>query len=101
DLLPELTKLTDKRANQEGGRPPQETSSFDNTVAFVPAAALDKMGRYKEAWEQFVPANRAMFAKLQSDFRDSLERERTILSLLRSNPIKTATIEGQQPISLF
>jgi hypothetical protein len=100
DLLSELSRLTDKRAKQEALRTPQETS-FDSTIAFVRATALDKMGRYKDAWEQFVPANRAMFAKLQSDFRDSLQRERTILSLLRSNPIKAAASDGQQPISLF
>jgi tetratricopeptide (TPR) repeat protein len=100
DLLSELSKLTDRRAKHEGPSAPQETA-FDSTIAFLRASALDKVERHKDAWDQFVPANRVMFDKLQSDLRDSLQRERAVLSLLRSNPIKAAPNDGQQPISLF
>jgi Flp pilus assembly protein TadD len=91
DLLSELDRL----------KPTQLDASLDNSPAFVRAAALDKTGRYKDAWEQVVPANRIMFAKLADSFRNVGERQRTILSLLRTyRPVQTPA-DHSQPVSLF
>ena len=56
-------------------------------VAFVRAAAFDKAGRYKEAWEQAVPANQKKFLPLNQEVRDMFERQRTVLALLRSSRV--------------
>lgn len=73
----------------------------ENGRAFVRATALDASGRHKEAWDQVVSANRAMFATLADNFRNRRERDRTVLSLLRTNRPVPAAGEGQRPISLF
>jgi tetratricopeptide (TPR) repeat protein len=100
DLQSEMDKLLENHSKAETAAPPQK-SITENTVAFVRAAAFDKEGRYKEAWDQIVPANRTMFATLQDDFRDSLERERVTLSLLRNNSVKPSVSQNEYPISLF
>jgi Flp pilus assembly protein TadD len=91
DLLSELDQLerTQLDANE------------NLLVSFVRAVALDKSGRYKEAWDQVVPANQAMFAKLADDLRDTRERQRTTLSSLRTNRPIPAPSDGQRPLSLF
>jgi tetratricopeptide (TPR) repeat protein len=89
DLLSELDRLD----------PEQRTD--ENACAFVRAAALDKARRYKDAWEQLVPANRTMFAKLADNYRDIVHRQRTMLALLQGNRLALAAPDGRLPISLF
>jgi tetratricopeptide (TPR) repeat protein len=94
DLLAELDKLSAAGAGRND-------PISDNAPAFIRATALDKAGRYKEAWNQLGPANQSMFATMQEDLRDSLERQRAVLTRLRANPIKPAAHDSQSPISLF
>src|SRR5262249_12696884 len=68
---------------------------------FIRAAALDKARRYQDAWEQLVPANRTMFAKLADNYRDIVLRQRTMLALLQGNRPAPAAPDRRQPISLF
>jgi tetratricopeptide (TPR) repeat protein len=90
DLLSELDRLD-----------PRQERDFDISSAFVRAAALDKAGRHKDAWEQVVPANRVMFSRLTSNYRDIAERQRTMVSLLRASRPRPAAPDSRQPISLF
>ncbi len=90
DLLSELDRLD-----------PRQERDFDISSAFVRAAALDKAGRYKDAWAQVVPANRVMFTRLADNYRNITERQRTIISLLRSSRPRPAAPDPRQPISLF
>jgi tetratricopeptide (TPR) repeat protein len=89
DLLSELDRLDTQEWTDE------------TACAFVRAAALDNAGRYQDAWDQLVPANRTMFAKLADNYRDIVQRQRTMLALLQANRLAPATPERQQPISLF
>ena len=79
----------------------QQDASFATDSAFVRAVALDRSGRYKEAWEQAVPANRAMSAKMADSLRDTRQRQRTILSVLQANRPIPAPPDDQRPLSLF
>ena len=89
DLLAEVEKYEQVREDAE-----------EIQVAFVRAAALDKAGRYKEAWEQAVPANQKKFLGMNEEVRDMFERQRTVLALLRSNRVQPLR-DDKQPISLF
>src|SRR5260370_19326522 len=94
DLLSELDKLV--------GEQSEDKAKFENTAAFVRAAALDKAGHHAEAWEHVVPANRTVFLTMQEELNDSSEIQRTILATLRPNPIKALhSRDGREPISLF
>jgi tetratricopeptide (TPR) repeat protein len=84
--------------------PNQKPAEFENLSAFVRAAALDKAGRYAEAWEKLGPANRTVSLAMQEDLRVRREREQTALASLRATPIKVhpdGTGDGQHAISLF
>jgi tetratricopeptide (TPR) repeat protein len=94
DVLSELDKLV-----REHG---QATVDFETTAAFVRVAALDKAGRYPEAWNHALTANRAIFSSVGGDLRRARERENTTLGSLRANPIRTTeSVNGKYPISLF
>ena len=90
DVLAEMDKLV--------GDPNQDMA------AFVRAAALDKAGRHAEAWEQLVPANRALFVQMQDELNERRQSEQSSLARLRAASI---TIRGDgrraggHPISLF
>ncbi len=92
DLLSELEKYEQSSPDAD------ETSKTQ--VAFVRAAALDKAGRYKEAWECAVPANQKLFLPLKQEVHDLFERQRTVLALLRANKVAAAN-DAKLPISLF
>ena len=94
DFLAELQKYL------EG---PDTSDSDETMVTFVKAAALDKAGRYKEAWEALLPANRDMFGDMQDQFKRLNERQERTLGLLRSNPVTPANRAhvDDHPISLF
>jgi tetratricopeptide (TPR) repeat protein len=94
DVLSELDKLM--RAHG------QRTANFETTAAFVRVAALDKAGRYAEAWKHAVPANRAIFSSIANDLRRARDRESSMLNSLRANQIQAAeSANGKYPISLF
>ena len=90
DLLSELQKY------EQAGQDEDEVR-----VAFVRATALDKAGRYKEAWEHVVPANQKVVAGMQEELRHQFDRQRTVLALVRKNRVVTANDDAKLPISLF
>jgi tetratricopeptide (TPR) repeat protein len=94
DVLSELSKIVrDKN---------EDKTEFENSVAFVRAAALDKIGRYAEAWDQLVPANRTIYLARQQDAREVNEMQQANLAQLREKRIKArAGGTGAQTISLF
>jgi Flp pilus assembly protein TadD len=93
DLLSELDKLAHERRDDK--------TTSGNTLEFVRAAALDRLGRHAEAWERLVPANRTVLPTMEEDLKDSSERERKVLAALRATPIKVEANRNDQPISLF
>jgi tetratricopeptide (TPR) repeat protein len=96
DVLGELDKVVRE--------PNQTQAEFDNYVAFVRAAALDKAGRHSEAWEAAVQANRTAFRTMQEDLRVRRERQQTVLSALHGTAIKAhgdGGGSGKHAISLF
>jgi len=83
DVLSELEKITaDKNANR---------ADFDNSVAVIKAAALDRAGRPQEAWQALLPANRAIYLARQQDARDVGETQRKSLARLKERQIKPAS----------
>ena len=92
DLLSELKKITaDKNANK---------AEFENSVAVIKAAALDRVGRLQEAWQSLVPANRSIYLARQQDARDVGETQRKSLARLKTRQIKPAS-GAAKTISLF
>lgn len=93
----DLASETDNFGRELGQNDPH----LDNSLQFIRAIGLEKAREYRPAWESFVPANKAMFANLQKEHRDALERERLIVSRLRGNSVKSAADDRLLPISLF
>jgi hypothetical protein len=92
DVLSELTKTTpNKNVNK---------AAFENSVAVIKAAALDRAGRPQEAWQCLAPANRSFFLARQQDVRDVNETQGVSLARLKDRRIKPASIEAKT-ISLF
>jgi hypothetical protein len=94
DVLDQLGKVA--RDNNE------DTSEFESSVAFTRAAALDRKGRYEEAWQLLVPANEAIFARRRKDLSDAVERQRASVQRLKNLPIRNVNVAGKNDIrSLF
>src|SRR5205085_1873144 len=92
DVLSELKKITaDKNADK---------AEFDNSVAVIKAAALDRAGRPQEAWQSLVAANRSIYLARQQDARDVGETQRQGLARLKARQIKQAS-GTSKTISLF
>ena len=73
-------------------------------AAFVRAAALDKADRHAKAWEQLVPANRALFVQMQDELNKRRQREQSSLARLRAASItirRDGSRAGGHPILLF
>src|SRR5262249_24076240 len=58
-------------------------AQFENSVALIKAAALDKNGRAAEAWPLFVAANRAIFRAREDEARQVSEMQRASLAALK------------------
>ena len=92
DLLSALKKIV--RDEKE------DKAEFENSVAFVQAALLNKAGRYAEAWEHLVPANRTLYLARQQEADELAKTQRANLAQLREKKIKGGGT-GAQTISLF
>lgn len=84
--------------------PGEDKKDFESSIAFIRATALDRAGRYAEAWQQLVAANRAVNAAQQESLLQLSAVCRASLAALRAHPgesvrDKTGTERG--PISLF
>src|SRR5262249_45956642 len=76
--------------------------TFDNLLAFARAAALDKLGRYSEAWAHLVPANRSVFLATQPDLAYVLARQCANLVRLQQTRAKLGDDKAEdRPTSLF
>jgi tetratricopeptide (TPR) repeat protein len=82
DILSELEKLV---RDQD-----EEPAKFENSLAFVRAAVLDRAGRHAEAWEHLVPANRALCLQMQQDAAQLTEIQRANLAQLRDKRIEVS-----------
>ncbi len=94
DLLAQLDRVVKE--------PGEDAAEFENSVEFFRAIALDRAGRYAEAWDHFTRANRQVFGTMRDRLDQIGERWHRSLSILRAKPVKTdvSDIPGQ-PISLF
>jgi len=98
DVLKELDKLVAGKAKGKD----KDKVDFEVSVAFIRAAFLDHAGRYADAWEQLVPANRTLFN--QEDAQRLSQNQQTSLTWLRDSPKKAKVIGGGgggKTISLF
>jgi tetratricopeptide (TPR) repeat protein len=94
DVLSELKRM-ERHAKQD-------VADFEISSAFVRAAALDKAGRYAEAWEHLVPANRRLHLLMQQEVQEQKETQQANLAQLKDKRIKRARSgKGAQAISLF
>jgi tetratricopeptide (TPR) repeat protein len=93
DVLSELEKLTpDRNQNRE---------EFENSIAFIRAAALDRAGRHEESWNQMVQANRALWPKMQRNAAELADTQRANLAQMRDKRINIFRRDGDETISLF
>jgi Flp pilus assembly protein TadD len=96
DLLPLLAEaVPGKNASKE---------EFESLAAFARAAAFDKMGRYAEAWDNLVAANRPHFREHQDAYQKDSRRQAAFLAWLRNCPIDAKPAgadESGYPLSLF
>ncbi len=76
-------------------------AEFKSTFAFARAAALDRLGRHAEAWQQLVAANRPLAAAAQTDLKTDNARREKSLARLCSTSLPTIAPGGQAPMSLF
>jgi tetratricopeptide (TPR) repeat protein len=82
-------------------RQSEPDAEFKNTFAFVRAAALDKAGRYAEAWQHLVTANRPLAAQCQAELKANIDWREKRLAWLRGTPPPAIESDGVGPISLF
>lgn len=93
-----LQRVQKQRDDSEG--------DFRVQVAFARAAAFDREGRHREAWEILIEANRMEFSKKhQADCKLQLEEMKTRRNAARDQPrIASGTSSAppvDQPLSLF
>jgi hypothetical protein len=96
-LLAELDKVVS--LSDEGN-----DKKFENSVAFVRAAALDKAGRYAEAWQQVDAANRTVAIDMRDELKERRESEQESFVRLREAQITARgnqKLDSTHPVSLF
>jgi Flp pilus assembly protein TadD len=93
DLLLELDDI--------GPDPGQEKAEFENSLAFVRAAILDRASRPREAWDHLLRANRAMHAAKRQEALDLAETQRANLAQLQGRQINIKGDGDAQVVSLF
>jgi tetratricopeptide (TPR) repeat protein len=83
---------------QEG----QSQEEFDTRLAFARAAALDKLGRYEEAWEALLQANRREFPRHADACRRHRARMQAVRKAAEQEPARYANEGAElQPLSVF
>ena len=81
--------------------PGEDKHVFEASILFFKAVALDRAGRYSEAWKHLVQANRMVFARAQKSIPQLSELRRASLASLRAYRARSADNDGRYPISLF
>ena len=72
-----------------------------NSYLFARAAALDHAGRYAEAWQTLVAANRPLAVDHQSELKANIARRERSLGWICSASPKAFRASSDGPISLF
>jgi tetratricopeptide (TPR) repeat protein len=94
DVLAQLNMLTRKED--------EDKTEFETSVAFVRAAALDRVGRHSEAWDQLVRANSALYLAKQREADDLLGTQQANLAQLKEKEVRAkGTDPSPRTISLF
>jgi tetratricopeptide (TPR) repeat protein len=98
DLLSEIPKVAQSASD--------EKKVFESGVAFVRVAALDRAGRYDEAWDAMLAANQAVAGRpeIKKNLAEHLmraERNLKFLSEISIQPKAKAAGDGALPVSLF
>jgi tetratricopeptide (TPR) repeat protein len=95
DVVAELDKAVKSEADG--------ADDLMNFTAFAQAGALDRAGRYAEAWQHLVPANRASFQTMRSEFEEDVRYRREDLAAMRAYKTKVAraAVGPGPPVSLF
>jgi Flp pilus assembly protein TadD len=91
------------RLNNVAPEPGESEADFGISIAFIRAAALDRMGRHAEAWKWASDANRRMRRLTGDGLAELAERQRCSLTALRQHPgVDVCDGESaEHPISLF
>lgn len=92
DVLSELERIKPAKGDDK--------TNFENSVAIVRAAALDRVGRHEEAWRELVAANRSFHLGKQEELQEARRAERASLARAREGRIKIQA-GSAQTISLF
>jgi tetratricopeptide (TPR) repeat protein len=94
DVLQDLAKL-----GPADGLNEEENKTI---LAFVKAAALDKAGRYSEAWQQAVAANQIVLPNIKDQLAAQIrEREIRLAWLKELSPANAGINDEKLPVSLF
>ncbi len=95
DVLSALDQLTIDRS--------PANADVKNNFLFARAAALDRAGRHKEAWQTLVTANRPLAVQYQSELKVNVARRERTLERILNKPSKAiqADCGCDYPISLF
>jgi len=93
DILEALSRLASVQTMTD--------AATNNTYLFANAAALDAAGRYEEAWDAAVKANRPLAAEYRAELKAEIERRESSLARLRAVSTAHQGPIPQQPISLF
>ena len=81
--------------------PGEEKQDFESSVLFFKAVALDRAGRYPEAWQHLVQANQMAFARVKKSIPQLAEARRASLASLQACQTRPAKNDDRYPISLF
>jgi tetratricopeptide (TPR) repeat protein len=81
--------------------PGEDERSFEASVLFFKAMALDRAGRNQEAWKYLLQANGMVFARTRAAIPRLSEIRSTSVAALRDYHAPRAEDDGRYPISLF
>jgi tetratricopeptide (TPR) repeat protein len=95
DVISAIAKVTPE--------PGADKEDFENSLAFIRAAALDRAGKHKEAWDELIRANARIWPNAETQARELAVTQRANIAELRDKQIKIRSGKGfeTQTISLF
>lgn len=103
-LPPSVVSIDIMRALEKlRGSKRQSEEDFQRAFAFAIASALDRKGRYKEAWETLLEANRDEYPKHESSYRKQLARQDASRTAALEQLVNSAPASRTRniPLSLF
>lgn len=79
----------------------EDKAEFENTLAFVRAAVLDRAGRFQDAWDHLIRANRTIYLAKQREASDMAETQRANIAQLVPKQIRICDDGDAPTMSLF